>query len=228
MKLEEIYRGTEAGDHTGTPARKAGDIINANFKILEEEVFQDRVIKSGSIALSGLTISVLANAYAWRINKKDFLVPPAFSAVLAAASNDYFRYDLLVGNDQGAYEVVQGVENETTATMPATPVGKLLLGVISIKGAETEGATSVNPEELATKVDKVSITPLKSKFILVHKVTDNDNLNIELGDYARGFGPGVGADLEYWLMAIYQNLTGDNNVHNYLNYKRVSGYLPNS
>jgi hypothetical protein len=70
--------------------------------------------------------------------------------------------------------------------------------------------------------------PLVSQFTLVQKVTDSLNINIEPGDYARGFGPGANADLEYWPMAIYLNLTGDNNVNNYLNYKPISVSLPNS
>lgn len=70
--------------------------------------------------------------------------------------------------------------------------------------------------------------PISSKFTLVHKVTDSRNPKIEIGDYAKGFGPGTGEELEFWTLAIFQNLTGDENTNNYLNYKRVSGYLPNS
>jgi hypothetical protein len=75
---------------------------------------------------------------------------------------------------------------------------------------------------------KTSIIPLKSQFTLVQKSTENTNNSIEINDYARGFGPGTGADLEYWNMAEYLNLTGDNNVNNYLNYKPITVSLPNS
>lgn len=73
-----------------------------------------------------------------------------------------------------------------------------------------------------------NIIPLKSKFILVHKITDNPNLDIEMGDFAKGFGAGAGTDLEYWILAKYLNLTSDNNTNNYLNYKPITVSLPNS
>jgi hypothetical protein len=62
----------------------------------------------------------------------------------------------------------------------------------------------------------------------VQKITDNLTGVIELGDYAHGFGPGSGEDLEYWPLAKFLNLTGDNNVNNYLNYKPITVSLPNS
>jgi hypothetical protein len=73
-----------------------------------------------------------------------------------------------------------------------------------------------------------NLVPLQSKFTLVQKITDNLTGVIELGDLAHGFGPGSGEDLEYWPLAKFLNLTGDNNVNNYLNYKPISVSLPNS
>jgi hypothetical protein len=88
------------------------------------------------------------------------------------------------------------------------------------------GTAQTLADLIATKADiKV---PLKSQFTLVQKSTENTNNSIEINDYARGFGPGADADLEYWPMAIYLNLTGDNNVNNYLNYKPITVSLPNS
>lgn len=88
---------------------------------------------------------------------------------------------------------------------------------------------------LATKLDTSTYLanlqiPIKSQFTLVKKVTDNATLVIELGDYASGFGTTVmnSVDLEYWSLAIYQNLTGDGNTNNHLNYKPISVTLPNS
>lgn len=72
------------------------------------------------------------------------------------------------------------------------------------------------------------INPLKSRFILVHKSTNSDNSNIELNDFARGFGPGVGVNLEYWTLAQFLNTTTDNDTNNYLNYKPIQVTLPNS
>ena len=79
-----------------------------------------------------------------------------------------------------------------------------------------------------TVFKQLFIIPLKSKFTLVQKSTDNTNNNIEINDFAKGFGPGIGVDLEYYNFAQYLNLTADNNVHNHLNYKPINVSLPNS
>ena len=87
-----------------------------------------------------------------------------------------------------------------------------------------------NAQTLKDSIDllKTIITPLKSKFILVHKSTNTDNNIIELNDLARGYGPGTGIELEYWYLAQYLNLTADGNSDNYQNYKPVTVALPNS
>ncbi|AXQ66563.1 MAG: structural protein [Caudoviricetes sp.] len=81
---------------------------------------------------------------------------------------------------------------------------------------------------LSDKVDLKTVMPLKSRFTLVQKITDNPNNIIELGDYAKGFGPGIGTDSEWWSCAEYLNLLNDGDIHNYLNYRPIFVTLPNS
>lgn len=214
--MQKIYLGASPGDKTGTPARQAGVIINDNFELLGNEVFKDTVLKTGVITLAGLNVSIAANAFAWRINQINFTVPIAFSGALVAAAAGNFRFDLLLGNLSGTYEILQGAESNTAAVIPLKPINKIVLAVFSIN-------------ENSTEIDYLKANvPLRSKFTLVQKSTENANNTIEINDYARGFGPGVGVDQEYYNFAQYLNLTGDNNVNNHLNYKPVTVSLPNS
>jgi hypothetical protein len=70
--------------------------------------------------------------------------------------------------------------------------------------------------------------PSSGRFVLVQKLSNGLNNNIEMGDLTRGIGPGTGVDFEYWNLAQYLNLTGDGDINNYLNHKPINVSLPNS
>lgn len=287
----------------------------------------DEVLKIGEINLVGLNLSIDANAFSWRIDQIEYNTPAAFTQTLIAATANYFRYDILQGNELGGYSIKQGVESISIGTPPNPDNNCISLSDILIFGNTVEETLVANtslanifgtggdldyvflnttanlfyvfntlsisgvslpqqnlsfgkdyyirnntsdPIVLKSAIGTNTIqfffpegdltlpgfntihckylpdgrtgkgylvyvglntipgNPTLSKFSLVQKITNNQNTNIELGDYAKGFGPGSGVDVEYWNLAIYENLTADNNVHNYLNYKPISVVLPNS
>lgn len=134
-EFQKINLGAAANDKTGTPARQAGNIINNNFGIVAAEIFQDKILKYGPIALSGLNVSIAANAFAWRINQVEFLTPLAFSQAITVASDGKYRTDSIVGTDTGAYLYVPGTESTTQTGPPTIPANTIRVGNVNIFGS---------------------------------------------------------------------------------------------
>lgn len=98
---------------------------------------------------------------------------------------------------------------------------------VNKNGKNSEPGIGLDWELVFRSINETN-NPIRSNFILVHKSTNNDNNDIEVGDYARGFGPGSGPDLEYWSLAEYLNTSGNNDTNDYFNYRPINRTLPNS
>ncbi|MBS7234165.1 hypothetical protein KHA90_24490, partial [Flavobacterium psychroterrae] len=85
----------------------------------------DRVLKYGTITMTGLNLSIAANAFAWVLYRNQFLNPPAFSSAITAATAGKYRNNIVVGNQVGTYEIIQGDEASTggAAAEPPVPPG---------------------------------------------------------------------------------------------------------
>ncbi|WP_119792028.1 SGNH/GDSL hydrolase family protein [Flavobacterium anhuiense] len=158
MGLNYINKGSAANDKTGTPARQAADIINGNFDYLDNRIVSlenpDGVLKSGEIDTDVLNVDVAADAFEWQIDQVKFLDNPAFHAVLDAATDGYYRKDVLLGDNTGGYNIFKGDEDPTSATEPSLfPVGTIKLGVIDVYGAVITGSI---PVDVGGKEDKAN------------------------------------------------------------------------
>ncbi|WP_295093801.1 hypothetical protein [uncultured Flavobacterium sp.] len=156
--LTWIFKGSAPNDKTGTPARQAADIINNNFAYLENRIVDiespDAVLKRGDIDTSVLNVHVDADAFEWRIAQVEFLDNPVFDAVLVAATDGYYRKDVLLGNNTGGYNIFKGDEDPTSATEPNLfPAGTIKLGVIDVYGAVITGFI---PVDVSGKEDKAN------------------------------------------------------------------------
>jgi hypothetical protein len=126
-----------------------------------------------------------------------FEFPNNIDFVLKPQQSIEFIYDTYFGSY--AHHKYLGVVNQDLSNLVVKVTGKSLI--------------------LDTEITRLaSITTMFSKFILVHKITENNNMNIEINDIARGFGN----DGNYWNLARYKNYTSDNNVNNPLNYEILS------
>jgi hypothetical protein len=93
------------------------------------------VLKNGAVAITGLNLSIAANAFAWRINQVEFLTPSAYSTNLVAAADGFYRADIIVGTNTGTYQVVQGTPSATVAVEPTVPANTIRLVGIVIFGS---------------------------------------------------------------------------------------------
>lgn len=195
----------------------------------------------------GNSITIDSLNAVWRKNQLTVTNQNPYSTTINSASDGFYRIDVIQGFFDGTLSKVEGDENAEIAIKPDLSIGAVEILAIPVFGATIEPIITPPPvQDISTKLDKggyvgtaqtlydailasqTNIRPLRSKFTLVQKSTNNPNDNIELGDYAKGFGPGTGSDLEYWLLAEYLNTTNDNDTDNYLNYKPILVTLPNS
>jgi hypothetical protein len=97
----------------------------------------DKVLKYGLITITGLTLSIEANAFAWVLSKNQFLNPPAFSSPISTATAGKYRNNIVVGNQFGTYEIVQGNEASTggAAAEPPVPPGTIKVGYFLVFGS---------------------------------------------------------------------------------------------
>ncbi|WP_337966771.1 hypothetical protein [uncultured Flavobacterium sp.] len=115
----------------------------------------DRVLKFGTIALAGLDVTIAANAFAWVLNKISYLNPDTYSETIIAAATGMYRNDIVVGNENGTYEIIKGSEGATgaAAVEPSVPARTIKLGFISVFGASVIDSGSTPSIEKPTIVD---------------------------------------------------------------------------
>ena len=120
------------GNYTGT-----GEDLNKEIQDLKNP---DVVLKSVTPTIVGLNISTPADSFEWKINQIVFDNTPALSQTLLAASNGFYRKDVLLGTNTNTYLIVRGVEGNESVTPPTVfPQGTIVLGVIDIFGNTTSG-----------------------------------------------------------------------------------------
>lgn len=182
---EEVLNNANAfTSNTVAPINEALEVINTDIDTLNTDVdnldirvnkleYPDGVLKSGDISFSGLDLSIGNSVFAWRINQVDHLNPIAYNVTLdtttVTPTEEYIRYDILVGTTAGLYAIKKGVEGANTADIPTADTNTLLLAILSIRGeeiVEVEIEPSIDIEALEERV-----TVLENKVVPVNLKT---------------------------------------------------------
>jgi hypothetical protein len=144
---ESIGMKTDKGGYDGT----SGDLNNRIVAIENP----DRVLKFGTITVTGLNVDIASNAFSWVLNKQEFLTPAVFTDTLDATTAGMYRSDVVVGNQAGGYDIITGDEASTGAgaTEKAPPAGTIRLGYIFLQGNTVLGSGSTPAEEKSTIID---------------------------------------------------------------------------
>ena len=107
-----------------------------DLQVISEEEKADKIIKSGNINISGLTISILENDFQWRINQQDFLnTPELINFPIPPAADGFYRSDILVGTSNNDYQLIQGTPDSSASVEPQAPINTIRIAGISLFGA---------------------------------------------------------------------------------------------
>lgn len=162
VTLEALSTKLDKDGYAGT-AKTLDDRISA-------VEFPDIVLKSATPIIQGLNISVPADSFEWRINQIVFDNTPALSRILTAASNGFYRKDVLLGTNTNSFLIVEGAEGDESVTPPTIfPEGTILLGVIDIFGNTTTGFLINDTSKVSVfgnggETDYVEVNKLGSTF----------------------------------------------------------------
>ena len=165
---------------------------NGTGKDLDDRItaieIPDRILKFGALSLSGLNLTIAPNAFAWVVNKLQFLTPDSYSKTLTAATSGMYRTDIVVGNQSGSYEVITGAEaaTGTAAAEPLPPTGTIKLGFISLLGNTVANSGSIPAIEKSTIVDADRIVIDDSETSFARKSVKFLNIKAALKAYFDG------------------------------------------
>lgn len=97
-------------------------------------------ISTGLISVQSITeenLVVDVHEAVYRINGTQY-GPISGELTIEAATEEFFRIDIIVGNADGELIHIEGEEGEESSLQPATPTGTVLIGIISLFGSEVE------------------------------------------------------------------------------------------
>ncbi|MCG9792473.1 hypothetical protein [Flavobacterium algicola] len=158
-------------DLLGTKPNDAYPTANAVIAAINSVgINTDKFIKLGSVQKTGSTVSIAANAFQWKINGVEYLTTSAFSQVIAPATDNFYRIDLIVANTLGGYTLVVGTESETVISKPDLPANTLEVTFVPVFGAvvgDIPPAQEVGtPEQVSgVLVGAGAIDPVKGQVI---------------------------------------------------------------
>jgi hypothetical protein len=148
--------------------------INQLRDALNEIGFPDKVIKAGEVNIASLTVSIIAGDFQWRLNKVEFLSPPAYSTAIDAATDEFIRKDIIEGDDEGNYHLKKGVEGEFIALEPAVTTGRIrLVGILIYGSTILDIIPPIVGDAYIPKAENESISSLQSgaiNFIILETI----------------------------------------------------------
>jgi hypothetical protein len=140
--MEKIFLGLKPNDKTGTPARIAGAIINANFDYLEGRIENiTRLSYSAGFVLNGqeLTFNI---GWQWIINSVNYINPEAVVITIPFAAAGLQRIDYLVLNSSDTFTRVAGAESASNPVAPVLPVDTVQATIVLVNDAAVSSAES--------------------------------------------------------------------------------------
>ena len=177
MALQKLFLGTTTGDKTGTGAKSAGQMINANFDYLEAKIDNvDKLVSETGFSLVGQELWMNAG-WEWLINGISYSNPVLVKIPIPFAATGKERIDLIVLNTSNTFTRIPGTEsvsNPAAEPVPNDTVQATLVvvtdGVIEQPTAPVTGDAYVGKNEFT--FTKLSGSGAKAQFTLSSEVTN--------------------------------------------------------
>ena len=110
--MEQIFKGFASNDKTGTPARQAADIINANFEYLDKKIKNpNSVLVNAGYTQTGNQITINVG-WRWLINNVIYENSQAVSIIIPVSAAGFKRIDHFVATTSNTFMRVAGIENQ--------------------------------------------------------------------------------------------------------------------
>jgi hypothetical protein len=103
----------------------------------------DAVLVTGTFQFTGLNYT--GDGFQWIINEQKFSNPKPLTGITTAATDGFYREDLLVGQSDGNYLYVKGAENATLANTDP-PTGTIRLASVIFFGAAVQQIPAPSPD----------------------------------------------------------------------------------
>lgn len=123
-------------DESDFAEKNLTDVLNTikrNLSLIGN-VESNKVLKTGEVSINGLNLFIEEDVFNWRIDFIDFLNTPSYSVTFSGASEGNYRSVVLVGNNQGNYEIIEGDESSSITKEPDIPLGFIRLVGFSLFG----------------------------------------------------------------------------------------------
>ncbi|MGQ7945002.1 hypothetical protein [Flavobacterium sp. WC2509] len=141
--IQDIYLGAAPNDKTGTPARQAGQIINANFAYLDAKIsnVNEIIAQTGHLKV-GQDLTYYAD-WVWKINGAVYTNPVDVVTIIPFTSTGKERFDLFALNTSNTFLRIEGTETDPgIVDIPDLPIDMIQAGIVKVTDSSVGDPTS--------------------------------------------------------------------------------------
>jgi len=198
--MQEIYKGAAANDKTGTPARTAAQIINDNFKYLDNKITRkDGIVVSTGYA--GTPEDKIMNIYwEWIIDAIDYTNPAPVPLNFPYAASGKMRLDMIALTTSNTAIRIAGPESDSNPVSAPLPDNMIQAGLVLVTDSEVGEPSSPVIGDLYVKklesqdvivnygattvIEQINLTDDRSSISLIGSATDVKSVQVS-GLYIR-------------------------------------------
>lgn len=156
--IQNINLGAAPNDKTGTKARVAGQIINANFAYLEGKIDNvDKIVSETGFSLVDLVFTINA-FWEWNLNGIGYTNPEAVSINIPLCASGKKRIDYIVPNSSNTFTIISGIETTGIPAAPSIPNKDMYVSFFTITDILIESpALTIIGENYISKLEKIRL-----------------------------------------------------------------------
>lgn len=140
LKMEKsLVDKLDRGGYQGT-----AQILDDRITVLENPDVVLKYSDDSTETLTGLNLSLLEDAYEWRINGIVTDNAAAYNTTLVEASDGFYKFALLQGNVNGTYSIKYSEETAEIGSIPVADDGNIALRAYLIFGDTVDSSTIID------------------------------------------------------------------------------------
>jgi hypothetical protein len=175
--IQKLNLGAAPNDKTGTKARVAGQMINANFDYLEAKIDNvDKLVSETGFSLVGQEIWMNAG-WQWLINGISYSNPVLVKIPIPFAATGNERIDLIVLNTSNTFTRIPGTESVSNPAVEPVPNDTVQATLVVVTDGVIEEPTApISGDAYVAKTEstftKLSGSGAKAQFSIYNEMTN--------------------------------------------------------